>query len=270
MLIAGESPKALAYCISLERRPDRWNAFLAQKGVLEFPVVLRVPAVDGGTVDIWSDDRVSLLARRNIATGERRDHSELNTRGAIGCYLSHLEIWKRVLGEGRSYAIVFEDDAQVPIGTFAAIQRLLDEEHDGAPWDVRLLGALSLTLASERGRASRDGWRRCVGFMGTHAYAITPAGAAKLLRRSLPIMLHVDGYMSICARFGDLRVECHERLKLLQRPSSSDIQELPCPICHIPSNRSLTRALRSVVVLLAALAALAGLAALAVVWRLRR
>ena len=41
-------------------------------------------------------------------------HYEINTMGAIGCYLSHIEVWKKIKEDKNcNYGMIFEDDVIV-------------------------------------------------------------------------------------------------------------------------------------------------------------
>ena len=82
-----------AFCITLERRMDRWKRFQDQSGIDRLPVK-RFIGVDGKTLDISTDNRVSTFTKRNIVTKSRRSHEELDSAGGVGCALSHIAVWQ--------------------------------------------------------------------------------------------------------------------------------------------------------------------------------
>ena len=89
------------FVVSLARSPWRWADFVASGDALrDFPTLQRVDAVDGRGVDTRNDSRLSLSARVTIMRGSRRDHTDINTLGMVGCYLSHLALWQRIAAEG--------------------------------------------------------------------------------------------------------------------------------------------------------------------------
>jgi glycosyl transferase, family 25 len=104
------------HLINLDRSADR----LARFGEINGHVgdVERFAAIDGATVDV-----APLVAGGIVEPGVRRFYSN----GALGCALSHLALWERVIASGQSAAIV-EDDAIF--------------HRDFAAWSERLLGAL--------------------------------------------------------------------------------------------------------------------------------
>ena len=89
------------YLVNLERRPDRLQEMTEQLNSLgiEFE---RIDAVDGNHIknstDYFSPKRFFLENRRNYVPGE------------VGCALSHINIWKKIVYENIDYALVLEDD----------------------------------------------------------------------------------------------------------------------------------------------------------------
>ena len=79
--------KIPAFCINLERRPDRWAEFTAQPGVQQLPNVKRFLAVDGSTIDYMTDPRIPMYTKKNIKNTKPKDFrqqdAELIVRPAI-------------------------------------------------------------------------------------------------------------------------------------------------------------------------------------------
>jgi glycosyl transferase family 25 len=101
-----------AYCITLERRHDRWKRFQDQSGLHGLDVK-RFVGVDGKTLDIKTDTRVTTLTKRNIMTKSRRSHEELDSIGGVGCALSHIAVWQHMVDTNQEVCLIFEDDAIV-------------------------------------------------------------------------------------------------------------------------------------------------------------
>jgi len=102
-----------AFCITLERRVDRWKRFQDQPGIKGLPLK-RFLAVDGKTLDVKTDKRIATLAKRNILIKSRRSHEEIDSIGAVGCSLSHIAIWEWMVTNNQELCLIFEDDAVVP------------------------------------------------------------------------------------------------------------------------------------------------------------
>ena len=222
------------YVVSLARSPKRWRAFVAS-GVAarSFPTLEQFPAVDGRSVSVRNDSRLSPTARVAILRGTRRDHTDITTAGMVGCYLSHLALWQRVLADGSALAVVMEDDAAVTPGARRHIDALLAALPGTDSWDVLLLGhAHPPTQAPS---ADHPGFADVSAWYGTIAYAVTARGAAALVRRALPIQFQVDGYMAQLAKRRELTV--------LHGPSAGDIRSMwftrsdvqdTCHLCDLP------------------------------------
>jgi glycosyl transferase family 25 len=75
-------------------------------------------------------------------SGRMRRYGRPLTRGEIGCYLSHREVWKSLVHSGDDVWCVMEDDLFLRNGFRAAVEELAEHrEH----WDiVRLMGLLNL------------------------------------------------------------------------------------------------------------------------------
>lgn len=162
----------------------------------------RVDAVVGADLDDAELRRLltpAALTRldRMRESGVRQAHPDL-TPGAVGCYLSHMRAWRQLLDAGAPYAFVFEDDASLPrrtLSRFDAACRQIPRD-----WDVVLLGydAISTPLGRHACEVS--------SFLRLHAYAISAAGARKLLGSMLPMSRQVDWEVSGRIKLGQLRV----------------------------------------------------------------
>lgn len=246
-----ETDKLHFYCINLRHRTDRWNAFVNQPAVQELQKQFtfeRFDAIQGSSIDIPNDPRVSMRTKRNIQNGSRRDHEDLNTAGGVGCYLSHVEVWKKIANNPEPYGIVFEDDTEIRHNFLTALKEcikdlnLLPDIPDvwtfsrGFDFYYRTKGRISPVYEKN---SYRGPWiyNTCPG--GLNGYLLTKEGAKKLLETVFPIDMHVDLY--ICLNVDLKRVTCvsHQALVLrtLSESIKSDIQ-LPsgCAICDVPTN----------------------------------
>ena len=239
------------YCINLKSRTDRWNKFSNQPAILQIKEKYKFERFDayaGSTIDIKNDNRIALRTKRNIKEGSRRDHEDLNTAGGVGCYLSHVELWKKIADGKEPYAIIFEDDTKLP-DDFLEIfekclsdQNLLPETPDvwtfsyGWEFYYRTKGKKAPQDVTTNHRGP---WvfNTCPG--GLNGYFITKEGAKKLIADAFPIDMHVDLYICLCSELKKIICVSHKDLilRLLVESEKSDIQ-LPseCLICDIPTN----------------------------------
>ena len=224
-----------SFCITLERRLDRWKRFQTQSGIQGLSIK-RFLGVDGKTLDVSTDQRVSTLTKRNILTKTRRSHEELNSIGGVGCALSHIAVWQWMVDNKQPICLVFEDDAVVPPDFIPKANQLIQQTLLRHPeqWDLWLLGGTWDDLSSIKGETDLI---RVGSFVLFHAYVMTLPMAQRLLQDVYPIHCHIDLWTSVYAYLNDLRVVASPVLKLQQNPKTqTDIQtESDCELCSIPT-----------------------------------
>ena len=226
------------YCINLDKRPERLRFFMNQPGLQ--PCGLRpkrVSAVDGTTLNIVSDRRISNRTKYNILHKTRRSHDEIDTAGAIGCSLSHYEVWKKFLETKSEFCLVLEDDAQIPVGLADMILGVGPPPPDFDIWSLsyRLYDPTLLPLPLRLPLHSQDKWKIPVNFWGTAAYIISRRGAERMMDGFFPIECHLDRYMSIKSLLGSLRLVVNTDVKTYTLHQGTDIQLNNCALCNYPN-----------------------------------
>lgn len=192
--IAHENIFDEVYLLNLKRRPDRLVNFMnhyVQSDIADVPI-MKVDAVDGSTLDI-AKVPLTDLAKAELTeienTGFRSKHYQL-TKGAIGCYLSHVKIWQHVLLHGHNVALVFEDDARVPTNFLHFVnQAIVNVPLD---WDIVLLGYICNECEH------KTNYHEVERFMLTHAYLITSKAIERIVstKSLFPITQQIDAYLS--------------------------------------------------------------------------
>ena len=95
------------FVINLKRRPDRLADFLNH---CPLPDVEVVYAFDGKNPENEDPDEVELFHSEKFAHYLDRFPNENMRDGYIGNWISHLRIWKRIVNDNISVAVIFEDD----------------------------------------------------------------------------------------------------------------------------------------------------------------
>ena len=210
------------YLINLRRRPDRLAAFSADYTKSDIDMEYKViEGVDGSKLDIEQQD-LTELARAELkqleTTGYRSKHYQL-TRGAIGCYLSHIKVWKNILKDNSDIALVFEDDTTIPANTQSAINEAL--KNPPSDWDMILLGVACHTCSGVR---TRPGFLRVKKFWLLHAYLIKKEALEKIFKSDalFPIAQQIDSLLSELSN--TLKIYAVQPGICNQRPSRTDIQ----------------------------------------------
>lgn len=228
-----------AWVITLDRTPLRYKLFTQTSYAHQvFPKLVKFGAVDGLTIDLHTDARISAAGRVGILRGERRSHSGLATRGMAGLYISHVEAWRAFLETDAEVGIVFEDDASVPSDAAERFDGVLSTMPSPAEWDVWLLGVVKVLEQRPPSRMFGPGWSRVTNWFGTQAYLVTRRGAARLLDHAYPMTAQIDAYMAYMSALGEV-VTVHRSDGRVDFPqfgvwAGTTVQQLYCDTCDLP------------------------------------
>lgn len=155
------------FVINLARRPERWEKWIQQAQKWGVPKYQRFNAIDGLTLEMTPEIE-SLF----------RNRKELISPGAIGCALSHMFLWLKLIESQLPYIVIFEDDAQ-----FSSHFKIPDLP---IGWDMFYLGGVDLPNFKPPGKLYKDNIIIPVleGPQNyyTCAYLLSLNGALKLLK----------------------------------------------------------------------------------------
>jgi hypothetical protein len=176
--------------INLAHRTDRWQAISTRMAAVGLDKLVRMPAIKGAELD---PSLVAALigAPAGTIAGPPQSHLTL-TPPAIGCFLSHLAIWRWLMASGLDRVLVFEDDAN-PAATFDA-GRFSDVVTGPQRSPLTFLGRIVMHGLAETPTAGPLG--RLYYFNGTFAYLIRPAACRALIPALLPLRGHIDHQIS--------------------------------------------------------------------------
>ena len=205
-----------AFCITLERRKDRWKRFQDQPGIRNMNIK-RFIGVDGKTLDIKNDKRVGTLTKRTILRNSRRSHEELDSAGGVGCALSHIAVWQWMVDNQQEMCLVFEDDAVVYPDIYNTVKKVI-ETKDPEEWDIMLLGYFCQQCS-----IYNADYYETTDFWGLHGYIISKSGMKKL-KDLLPINDQIDLEMGRLARENKLSVYCVKNQKVVPGEFGTDLQ----------------------------------------------
>ncbi|XP_050361291.1 glycosyltransferase 25 family member [Nymphalis io] len=180
----------MVYMINLERRPARKK--LMMKTFKELGIdVKRLPAVDGIMLNSTTMRRLNLQFMPGY---EDPYHKRPMKAGEIGCFLSHYNIWKKIVSRKYSLTMVLEDDARFSPNFRDSYFKMLIEVKR-LDFDFIYLGRKIMTDGEERitAHTTRPGYS-----YWTVGYLLTDRGAKKLLEaKPLQNMLPVDEFLPI-------------------------------------------------------------------------
>lgn len=163
--------------------------------------VIRHEAIVGKNIPIAEHTSSKALCEilRAERTSYRRKHYEL-TRGAIGCWLSHKNLWENILRTDKSCAVIFEDDCIMARNMHA----LMYDSQIPMDWDICLLGY----MCNKCEPGTCGDVIEVNRFFGLHAYMINTKGIQKILKnpRMQLITKQIDSVLSDMVQDGDLNV----------------------------------------------------------------
>jgi len=231
------------YVINLDRRSDRWGSFQQASGFDQLNNLRRWSGTDGKLLNVDNDSRVSILTRYNILRSKRRSHMELNTKGGVGCYISHVEVWKHFLEKGKSeVGMIIEDDAVIDLSTIKKIKYFIKESkvmNNNDLWDFCILAPHINNKKHGPMYPGDDMCLRLMEFTGLTGYLFTKKGIRKILPHVYPIQVHVDWFLSISSQLQMIDICTPPNVLIRIRPSRTDIQKYnDCELCDIDSDFS--------------------------------
>lgn len=211
-----------------------WRRVQARFAALGIDTLRRFDAVEGVGLDAETlNVLLTPRASYELSVGRRYPygwvHEGVPSLGAVGCYLSHLELWKRAAE--RSYpTLILEQDAEPVVSSGELTQAIAGVPAD---IDVAYLGHHAMFRPRFVEKLSR---KPTAGFYPvqpmsdlfcTHAYLVTPEGAQKLAERALPINAQVDAYMRfLCTPQSGVQMICH-RPVLIQQAKNDESSVQP-------------------------------------------
>ena len=211
------------YVINLEKNVERLNHFLNSysKSDLSALKLERFNAINGKKLDL--KDYVTNKAYDQIISAERNGyrvrHYEL-TRGAVGCFLSHASIFKKLLTDDKhEFYMIFEDDAFVPPKIIDRLEYLIN--HAPQDWDILVFGVIREVL-SDRGIL----YDKVKAWWGLFGYIINKRGAEKFMKefQANKIDKQIDSMMSMMIVENKLNVYSSRVHLISHNAEGTDIQ----------------------------------------------
>lgn len=193
--------------INLKSRSDRLAQMYVKLKESEFPLELveRFEAVPGHKLDVEVLKKILSSSAYEDIHRERTRHGQL-TKGAVGCYLSHTQIWKELVDAPSNikYAVIMEDDIKIPKKFFKFMNAVLDKlSKTNTHFDMFLFSSfcprgLSIIKCMED-IPSHTGdvkIKKFNVFWSMAFYVITKEAASKLLQGAFPMADQIDTYIS--------------------------------------------------------------------------
>lgn len=198
--------------------------------------IVRLDAIDGNKLDNILD-LSGIYCQFLIDNPEYRcSHQQLNSKGGIGCFLSHKACWEMYKDDFRG-VIIFEDDLHIPnIDTF---KNELNEYFTDLPDDCDVL-SFGYSYLFDKLDTNAKITKSTTFFFGMQGYYVSQNGIKKLLDNIRQIDIHVDAYISLLAKLDLINLYFSKESLVKQRNTKSSIQTGNCYKCYLPNTRNLT------------------------------
>ena len=181
------------FVINLERTKNRLDTFYPNMKKKGFDSIERIQAIDGLKLDLKTTP-ISVRTMYDLKK-PRYDCRLINTKGAVGCYLSHVKIWQHIVDNNIESAIVLEDDMK----PLKSREFLENEILANMPLDADYL-VLRYQSYTPGGDKVSPFWIPIKSnFFSTEAYYVTLQGAKTLLKYAFPLEMNVDNYVGVLA-----------------------------------------------------------------------
>jgi GR25 family glycosyltransferase involved in LPS biosynthesis len=200
------------FLLNLERRKDRLEIFKKTYN-LNMPFTT-IKAVDGKLLifnDLLQNNLLGNVGKNSIFNiknnKSRKHHYELTHNGSIGCYLSHINIWKNIKDNNLDNVLIFEDDTKMnKINLNEINYRLADLPKN---WDIYLLSNPKLCYYKKK--VNNKNLFKVKRFFLLNAYIINQSGIDKIFNSNtlFPINQQIDSYLSELALDYNLNIYVH-------------------------------------------------------------
>jgi GR25 family glycosyltransferase involved in LPS biosynthesis len=168
---------------------------------------------------------IDLLVKNNMISSRtyidlidsRHQHSGIPSLGAIGCYMSHYNLWKECVSNNLAYITIVEDDVNI---------NKISEKNIDKITNI-LLKPNSIFVSSNVKK------NKITYFQGTQFYIASNDACKNLIKKAFPIDVQLDYYMSYIDTLKQINIEGFKIFK--QKIHISSIQDV-CIKCFLPNN----------------------------------
>lgn len=208
------------YLINLDRRQDRLlvtEKLLNENG---YKNIIRFSAIDGTNLDNHILTKIVDKQSLDPIYNKKRTEDKELSFGAVGCYLSHVNLWNKIENDiFFDYAIIFEDDTNPTINKDKLNEFLLKSPKD---WDIITLGC----FYNPKKNYTDSVFDKIDRFFCLHAYIINKKAIAKIKPHLYPLKVQIDWLLSDLSSDDKLNIYVIKNSDWYQNTkiSSTDIQ----------------------------------------------
>lgn len=212
--------------------------------------ISRFDAINGNKLDLDTlvkNKILDLSAYNSILNGYQENHTQIHTKGAIGCFLSHLELWKKLIEDKHvDRYLICEEDAIIDENNIEDIKQILHQIKDevGGNYfaNLGILGQSNISYNGKINIKSLSNYKYLKNnnrkhIFGSHGYVLDKIAAKKLLKVGLPISMHLDAYISYMGSILGINMYLSHKNYINQdNQRGSKIFHNICLNCYLPKN----------------------------------
>uniref|UniRef100_A0A7N8YPW8 procollagen galactosyltransferase n=1 Tax=Mastacembelus armatus TaxID=205130 RepID=A0A7N8YPW8_9TELE len=184
------------FMINLQRRTDRRERML--RALYEQEIACKVvAAVDGKAMNV---SEIHALGIHMLPGYSDPYHGRPLTKGELGCFLSHYNVWKEIVEQRLHTSLVIEDDLRFEVFFKRRLMNLMREvENEGLDWDLIYIGRKRMQIDHpEKAVPNIHNLVEADYSYWTLGYMMSLQGAEKLLKAEpLKRVLPVDEFLPI-------------------------------------------------------------------------
>tara|TARA_Y100000389_G_scaffold191589_1_gene218001 strand:- start:4431 stop:5213 length:783 start_codon:yes stop_codon:yes gene_type:complete len=204
-----------AYVINLDYRLDRKISFCNSYNLknIEYEIVKAIDKKNIIPDILLANNILGKIGYNNLSLKIRNNHYQFNDVGAIGCYLSHIKTWIKILNDNVKYGIVYEDDVlfNKDITSNLLIKYINNLPND---WNILLLNKNKVTMNKLKNKSDLYKVKK---FLCTHSYIIKSDIINYLLENIFPINQQIDFKLSCLATNNILNIYLYNDKKFYKQ-----------------------------------------------------
>ena len=176
-------------------------------------------AIDGRKFSLNSllEEKIITIRSYNDILTDREQHSGMPSLGAIGCTMSHYELWRLCVEKNLPYIVIAESDLhlnEIKPTIQDKITEILEKPN-------------SLFISAHITR------KKNTHFMGTHFYIVSNSACKELIKNAFPIDVQTDAYIAHMDTIKKINIE---GFSIGSQKRHSSLIQNRCIKCLLPTN----------------------------------
>ena len=184
-----------------------------------FQTVTHFQAIDGRKFSLNSllEEKIITIRSYNDILTIREQSSGMPSLGAIGCTMSHYELWRLCIEKNLPYIAIAESDLE--------LRKITEEIQDKIKEILKKPNSLFISARITR--------KKNTHFIGTHFYIVSNSACKELIKNTFPIDVQTDAYIAHMDTIKKINIEGFSIGS--QKRHNSLIQNW-CVKCVLPTN----------------------------------